>query len=117
MIHPPFELPAIKIFYQNEQYDDCHVVVVDDKYIDKIITKHLTIVPASVFYAVEAYIQENCNKTYIQEHEKEWFDKDLSRSFRKKTITDLMNIKKCLPESNQQEFDHYVSNALWCFGL
>ena len=49
MIHPPFELPAIKIFYQNEQYDDCHVVVGDDKYIDKIITKHLTIVPASVF--------------------------------------------------------------------
>ena len=117
MIHPPFELPAIKIFYQNEQYDDCHVVVVDDKYINKIITKHLTIVPASVFYAVELYIQDSCNKTYIQEHEKEWFDKDISRSFRKQAIADLMSIKKCLPENNQHEFNHYVSNALWCFGL
>lgn len=117
MIHPPFELPAIKIFYQNEAYDDCHVVVVDDTYINQIITKHITVVPASVFYAVEVYIQDSCNKAYIQEHEKEWFDKDISRSFRKQAITDLLNIKKCLPENNQHEFDHYVSNTLWCFGL
>lgn len=113
-IHKPIEIPAIKVF--THPGDDLYVIVVNSNDIENV-DKSITAVPSSIFYTVSAYLKQQEIIDYMKEHEDDWFDKDISRSFRKKAITDCIPIKEHLSEFIQKNFDLYVSNSLWCFGL
>ncbi len=113
-IHKPIEIPAIKIF--THAGDDNYVIVVRNDDIEQIHGL-ITTVPSSIFYMMSEYISQEENKNYIKQHEHEWFDNDFSSKFRKKAITDSLPIKEHLSPFIQKNFDMYISNSLWCFGL